>query len=531
MEQVKQQVYYSEFGAIGDGVAEDFPAIVKCHEYANAHGCKVQADPGAVYYIGETDGVSAVIQTDVDWGDARFILDDRIIPVSSKSRGAHIFRVLRSSEEKFYDEKSEVVQAINRAGGLHADTTNIGYAPGYPALLIIVDTEHDAYIRWGVHANGNPHPQNELVVVDAEGNIDLQTRLLLHYDHVSYIREIRVDDKPITIENGTFITRANSVPPVYTSYARGLLFQRSNVTIRNTVHEITDEGDTGAPYSGFIFWHQANNLRCENLKLQSHKSYRDFNADGSVHSVMGTYDIGGSFATNICFYNCIQTNFYKNEEAGVAYPESERWGIMGTNYCKNLSYDHCVFSRLDAHAGVYNITIRDTTISYIKLIGGGTALIENSRILSPDTQAFPLFELRCDYGSTWKGEVILRNCEFVNRTGAPVVLASACWNNWNFGYTTYLPDITVDNLHVAHPAAVRDFTDREIIPEKTVIAFSPLTRDPSVPVDAAVLPDGTKNLNPMRIDATITVKNNAGGYTFRGSMTPYVNDKVTIIEK
>ena len=91
----KKIVYYSEFGAVGDGVAEDFPAICKCHEYANANGLKVMADKGATYYIANTDGISAIVQTDVDWQDATFIIDDRNIDVPNKSRTANIFKIYR----------------------------------------------------------------------------------------------------------------------------------------------------------------------------------------------------------------------------------------------------------------------------------------------------------------------------------------------------------------------------------------------------------------------------------------------------
>ena len=517
MENSKKVVYYSEFGAVGDGVAEDFAAIVKCHEYANEHGCTVKADAGATYYIRETDGVSAIVKTDVDWGDATFIVDDREITPESKSRTAHIFRILRTHDVRSYDENSEIVKAINAKGGIDAGTTkNIGYAPGHPSLLIVTDDQHSAYLRWGCHATGRPNPQKELIVVDADGNIDPKTEFLLSYSHVSSIVEYRIDDEPLTIQNGKFITRANAAPPVYTAYGRGLSFERSNVTIKNTIHEITDEGDTGAPYGGFIRWTLLNNLRCENLSLQSHKSYKDYNPDGSVHSVMGTYDVGGGFATNVYFYDCHQSNFYKDEANKVTYNERERWGIMGTNYCKNLAYEKCTLSRLDAHAGVYNVLIKDTTISYIKLTGGGVATIENSTIIAPENLAMTLFELRADYGSTWKGEVIIKDCEFINRENAAVILASANWNNWTFGYTTYLPRITVDNLKIAHP--------------DTVYAFTRLTPDSSTTIDAPVLAAGEVNKNPMVINTTVTVKNNKYGYKFEGSQNPYVNERINIVE-
>ena len=65
-------VSYEAFGAVGDGVVDDLPAIVEAHAFANAHGLSVQAKPGATYHLGRR-ALTAIIATDTDWGSARFI--------------------------------------------------------------------------------------------------------------------------------------------------------------------------------------------------------------------------------------------------------------------------------------------------------------------------------------------------------------------------------------------------------------------------------------------------------------------------
>ena len=42
-------VRYSDFGAVGDSVTDDFEAILAAHVYANEQGLKVVADPSKVY--------------------------------------------------------------------------------------------------------------------------------------------------------------------------------------------------------------------------------------------------------------------------------------------------------------------------------------------------------------------------------------------------------------------------------------------------------------------------------------------------
>ena len=163
-EEMMRVVRYGEFGAVGDGVTDDFAAIAKCHEYANENGCKVMADDGAKYYIGDTNGAAAVVKTDVDWRDATFIVDDSIIPPSSPTRTAQLFKIERDYAKKVFDADSEVVKGMNAACPIKAfETCNVGYAPGHPALLVIYNNNHSAFIRWGCHATGKPNPQREQI--------------------------------------------------------------------------------------------------------------------------------------------------------------------------------------------------------------------------------------------------------------------------------------------------------------------------------------------------------------------------------
>ena len=57
---------------------------------------------------------------------------------------------------------------------------------------------------------------------------------------------------------------------------------------------------------------------------------------------------------NVSFVNCTQTNDINDRTY---------WGVMASNYSKNLLYDNCVWSRFDAHMGVANATIRNSTPS------------------------------------------------------------------------------------------------------------------------------------------------------------------------
>ena len=83
---------YGSYGAIGDGVTDDFEAIRAAHAYANEHGLTVYADEGKTYYLGQhTDAI--VIKTDTVWYNAEFIIDDRGIVPTDPTRGKCVFYI------------------------------------------------------------------------------------------------------------------------------------------------------------------------------------------------------------------------------------------------------------------------------------------------------------------------------------------------------------------------------------------------------------------------------------------------------
>ena len=71
-----EYITYEQFGAVGNGTADDMPAVVEAHREANRLGLPVRARAGACYYIAPV-ARCAVIRTDTDWTGASFLIDDR----------------------------------------------------------------------------------------------------------------------------------------------------------------------------------------------------------------------------------------------------------------------------------------------------------------------------------------------------------------------------------------------------------------------------------------------------------------------
>jgi hypothetical protein len=416
-------VRYSDFGAKGDGKTDDIDAIAAAHAFANQHGLPVKADDGFTYYIGGKNR-TAVIQTSTDFGKSAFIIDDTNV----ENREAHIF-LIGSTMQPF---KLKGISSLKR------NQTKIDVSLSGTCLIAVTDTNVKRYIRFGANQNSGSS-QTDIFMVDKDGRVDMSAPIIWDFDQITDITALPIDETTLTISGGRFTTIANQAESKYTYYSRGIIIKRSNVILSGLEHRVTGEGDHGAPYAGFIAIRDCLNVRVQNTLLTGHKVYQTIGNAG-VSVSMGSYDLSPSRALNVSIVNCRQTNDIN---------DNKYWGIMGSNFCKNILYDSCTFSRFDAHQGVANATIRNSTLGHqgINAIGSGRFTVENSTVYSRS-----FINLRTDYGSTWQGELIIRNCVFVpgNGKATSVNLISGSYSGeHDFGYTCYLPErITIENLRI-----------------------------------------------------------------------------------
>ena len=432
-----QSIYYSEYGAVGDGVADDFDAIVRAHDAANEAGRPVRADAGATYYIGRANQ-TARIQTNTDWGDAKFIIDDTNV----ENRNSHIFNISSSLP-------SSRITAITT---LKKDQEKLDLSLQQDSFIVVTDNNTKRYIRYGANQNSGA-AQTDVFVVDKNGKVDQKAPIIWGFDNISSMTAYPIDPETLTVKGGHFTTIANQDESRYSYYARGINITRSNVVVDGVHHAVTGELDHGAPYGGFISVSNCTEAMIQNCMLSGHKIYGTIGA-ANVPVSMGTYDIGINRSTNVTFRNCGQLNDIH---------DTKLWGIMGSNYSKNITLDTVKFSRFDAHQGVANATIKNSVLGHmsINIIGCGVFLIENSKVCGSS-----FINLRSDYGSTWEGEVIIRNCEFFPRNGAPsdVVLINGSYSGQHdFGYTCHMPrKITIDGLVINDSNSVNGYEGPKI---------------------------------------------------------------------
>lgn len=422
------QVRYSDFGAKGNGKADDIDAIAATHAFANQHGLPVKADDGATYYISGKDR-TAFIRTDTHFGTAAFLIDDTDV----QNRNASVFTV--SSALKPF--KLETISSLKR-NQQKIDAT----LPGR-CLITVTNANVKQYIRYGLNQNKGSS-QTDIFVVDKQGNVDMNAPIIWDFDQITDITALPIDEKPLKISGGRFTTLANKAPSNYTYYNRNIAIRRSNVLVDGLQHYVKGEEDHGAPYGGFINIGDCAYVTVKNTLLTGHRTYSTIGAAGKPVS-MGTYDLSVNRALNVSFVKCSQTNDIN---------DATYWGILGSNFCKNMLYDQCTLSRFDAHQGVANATIRNSTLGHmgINAIGSGLLLVENSTI-----RGRSIVNLRSDYGSTWQGELVIRNCVFVPANGKPIsaaLISGSYSGQHDFGYTCYMPErITIDTLRIDDSAS------------------------------------------------------------------------------
>ena len=402
-------VYYRDFGAAGDGETCDLQAIYDAHAEANRLDKPVRADYGATYYI-SGKALTAIIQTDTDWRDAQFIIDDRNV----SDPKAWVFHV-----------KSR--HAAQSLGGtvtsLAKGQASLGRTFEHPSLVMVENNTVRRFIRRGANQDSG-QPQREVFLVDVNGDVNSVTPILWGYGRITSSSIRPIDAEQLTITGGKFTTIQNRGYPV-TYHNRSILIERSNTVLDGFSHYVVDD-HSASPYSGLTIQNAAN------VTIQN--SY----FTGRNISIQGTYGISATLTANLVLRNVRQTN---------DITDTTYWGIFRSNESKNITFDGVHLSRFDAHRGIHNATVKNSTIGHagIQVVGSGLLTVENTTVIGRNS----LINLRDDYGSTWEGEITIRNSVFHPNSTTAIIINGYNDGTWDFGYQTFLPrKVTIDGLKV-----------------------------------------------------------------------------------
>ena len=534
-----RNVYYEDYGAVGDGETDDFFAIKAAHDDANANKLIVHANSSSTYYIGNANGKNYItVKTDTYWHGCGFIFDDEDVVAygSGMTRNVPIFYAKPDTPSITYYQNSTSNPLPFTT--LERGQKNVGWEPGATMMIVVYNSNVKHYIRYGANADSG-QDQHELIIIDKNGNVDELTPVQWNYETITRIECYNVDDAPIVIkgegDDGKYTkieTKYNNGPNAYTYYDRNIRIRRSNVTLSGIEHFFTswtpyDEGGKGSPYSGFTQVEYCNNVVVENMIFECPETYYDVEmypgkTTDPTGANMGSYEMNATCANNVLWRNCRQSNFFEPDG-------SKKFdGAMGTNFCKNLNFDKMFVCSFDAHCGVYNGTIKNSTVDHLNFIGDGQIIIEDVTIYAGYASTLnSVINLRTDYGSTWRGDLYIDGLIFKvpesfktseRAKNAPLHIISASHTNHFFGYTCYLPqNITIKNLLVEEIAPIisgagngtNNRTEKHIAYNTVPVYIFPnalgtSSSDITHPTFGFTGAQATENKNPTVVTASIT---------------------------
>jgi hypothetical protein len=415
-------VNYEAFGAKGDGVTDDLPAICEAHNYANDNGLDVRTEPGATYHLGSS-ALTAVITTETDWNTSRFTIDDTEV----EDHKAALFEV------------SSLLEPIElEIDTLTRDQRQLEMLPEQDCFVLVENDNKNLYIRRGLNQNSGA-PQHDCFILRRDGSTEAD--IDWEYEVITRIVAQPIDDATLYIRGGIFTTFANRADNSsgYNYWGRNILISRSNTEVDGITHYVVGETSVGCPYSGFISARQCARITLRNCFASGHKIYQTIGAAGLPVS-MGTYDYNANNVVGFHMIGCTMNHI----------TDKTHWGVIGSNFCKDILLEDCRLSRMDTHMGVSGTyVVRRCELGWMGLnaIGRGKLLVENSTLYGSTLVSF-----RRDYGSTWEGELEIRNSRWIPSAGErcrPHMINVSNDGMHDFGYTCSMPrEVKIDGLFV-----------------------------------------------------------------------------------
>lgn len=407
-------VSYATFGAVGDGVTDDLPAIVAAHAHANEHNVPVRSDPDATYHLGR-QALTAIIQTDTDWGTSRFIIDD--------SQGVDDHQL------PLFEVRSRLAPVPLKIERLSRGQERLDLRPATACLVWVENAKRRIFIRRGLNQNRGT-AQREVFILRQEGTIE--GAIDWDYEVVTAVEARPMDPEMLVVRGGRFINIANRMRQDvgYNYWSRNLRITRSNTEIDGVTLEVVGETDIGHPYEGFLNVQRCANITLRNCSIDGRRTYHTIGAAGKPVP-MGTYGYLATEVVNFRMINCRSGDIH----------DRSRWGVTATNFMKNILVEDCELSRMDVHMGASGrYVIRRTTLGHAGLnaIGRGHLLVEDSTLHGSALIAF-----RSDYGSTWEGDVTVRRSRWIPPADQSRLALFRMVNDGthDFGYPCFMPRV------------------------------------------------------------------------------------------
>lgn len=454
---------------------DDYYGIKFAHECANRYDLPVKVTKGTYNIYKEVANNEIVVQTDTDLNNSTIYIHDEG-GLGVKKNGDYVKNDYYDSE--IYSIRNKPFNACKQeidTNGLKYNNVNItpatlnqkyNYLNNGNYFVTIENSSKRIFV-------GRNSPSYSKSVTDVFRVSDGSRLEPLfwdndYYDKITKVTICPIQGKRLSFKNASFYTIVDPTKyytlgiDSYTKFGvakRGILVERSNTTVDNISHYYVDQNKNSVDtiyysYRGFFSFSGVANSIFSNSKVQALNFYRAEEIPSS-----STYDIDNMKIVNTRINNVIMNDYDGTDEyydRKNQLSNSKLFGVTGSNYVKDITYDGCVLNRIDTHEGVYNLTVKNSVVGRYGLeqIGFGEMNIENVTAIYTNK----LIYLRTDYGSYWRGKVNVKNSSIIPKNDDPVYLIDA-WTNFdddddlgvavhNYGYDLNIPNVQVYGFDV-----------------------------------------------------------------------------------
>lgn len=405
-------VRYEDFGAVGDGVTDDFEAIYNTHIHANATGQKVLGKAGAKYYIGDSFTKTIPVKTSVDFCGATIIINDQ-------GNAAFEFFYLElftiSSDGRVFSGSE-----LSNQNSINKGDTSIPWLSEYSDIFVgdtaLVKVEDETYLHYEYIMNNPERPWGGIVksqtfIVDRDGNILNGGSANYDFHSIIKVSVYPYDTKEQVIENGNFKTKKAKTALIesyygYEYFDRGIsVTYKSNLTLKNITHELLEEPYYAGKYPAFAYNAFLGISFCSGIKIinstfDAHTEYEIQRQDLLYTTTPTTHDIDVSSCSNVTIDGL--KIYYDKKMIDTRYTEMLR--IRNTD---NLTMKNSNINGVEI-VGLMGGTIEKSQIGrVINIVGGGDLVFDE--VVRTANKSF--IQLIQSYGAYFNGNIAFKNCE------------------------------------------------------------------------------------------------------------------------
>ena len=475
---------YECFGANGQDTNNDYEAIQAAHKFANKEyidkgiHLTVYGTSGSTYYMTSNSAGYINVATNTNWQGANFQIIDtadgidyskpifRIVsPMKASKNGNGKLSMEYAAGTAVYNAANFTPSTTNASAFVNAvmndvrSTDNQDYTRFFESsqILAVYLVDNDTtYYRNG--SESSSIPKREQILINKNTG-EILTDIEWNYNNLSKVYVWPIPETQIIVQNGKFNTKTYNHLTEADGTKRGYINRSihvdttGNVILYGITHTLDESEEytnayeqvgSGNAYYGFLRFSKASYIDVYNVTLTPHTFGKI--VSGSSTSSKGTYDLTFEDSNSISFDTLLTpTELLTNPS---------KWGIMGTKGSKNIRFTNSRVNRIDAHEGIRNLYVADTVIGCrgMTLIGSGDFLGENLEVLD----ASELVWLRNDYGSTWKGNIVINGATFTPKIttassghGDDLKLIQSQYNSsLNYGLASYFPAVYMKNITI-----------------------------------------------------------------------------------